>query len=95
MINYIGLFAVKTGSSVRLTDVAIDGSNIKFNDSDGDSWLVKDVSRDGYDVYDIKWMKDTQTNVNIFISFYLEVTPPNQPKEMLVISLYNFMEFKA
>ena len=93
--KYIGLFAVKTGSSVRLTDVAIDGSNIKFNDSDGDSWLVKDVSRDGYDVYDIKWMKDTQTNVNIFISFYLEVTPPNQPKEMLVISLYNFMEFKA
>lgn len=93
--KYIGLFAVKTGSSVRLTDVAIDGSNIKFNDSDGDSWPVKDGSRDGYDVYDIKWMKATQTNVNIFISFYLEVTPPNQPKEMLVISLYNFMEFKA
>lgn len=93
--KYVGLFAVKAGSSVKLTDAYVDGSNIIFNGSDGDSWLVKDGSRDGYDVYDIKWMKTTQTNVNIFISFYLEVTPPNQPKEMLVISLYNFMEFKA
>lgn len=97
---YEGLFAVKSGSVVKMRKVNVTGNSFTFDDSkpngDPKTYILEKVKTvNGYDLYNVIYKGTHTVNVPIFLSLYFEVTTPSQDKELLIISLYNFMEFKA
>ena len=97
---YEGLFAVKSGSVVKMRKVNVTGSSFTFDDSkpngDPKTYILEKVKTvKNYDLYNVIYKGTHTVNVPIFLSLYFEITTPSQYKELLIISLYNFMEFKA
>ena len=97
---YEGLFAVKSGSVVKMRKVNVTGNSFTFDDSkpngDPKTYILEKIKTvNGYDLYNVIYKGTNTVNVPIFLSLYFEITTPSQDKELLIISLYNFMEFKA
>ena len=97
---YEGLFAVKSGSVVKMRKVNVTGNSFTFDDSkpngDPKTYILEKVKTvKNYDLYNVIYKGTHTVNVPIFLSLYFEITTHSQDKELLIISLYNFMEFKA
>ena len=80
--------------------VNVTGNSFTFDDSkpngDPKTYILEKVKTvKNYDLYNVIYKGTNTVNVPIFLSLYFEITTHSQDKELLIISLYNFMEFKA